>query len=144
MRIAVIGAQSSTAHAETQQAGAHLNTNAADYVAQEQANTTGMGFDAAPTAVAVDATAVPVPTVAPAFSAPQSATTPAAGKQIAQLIHGGPGPTPLHEAAARLRSHAEQLNDTSAELRSAANNLQTGWFSNAGEAAASRQTLIPG
>jgi hypothetical protein len=33
MRIAVIGAASSTAHTEAQQAGAHLNANAADYVA---------------------------------------------------------------------------------------------------------------
>jgi hypothetical protein len=69
------------------------------------------------------ASAMPVPAAAPAVPAPQSATTPATGKQIAQLIHGGPGPTPLHEAAARLRSHAEQLGDTSAQLRSAANNL---------------------
>jgi hypothetical protein len=138
MRIAVIGAQSCSAHAEAQQAAAHLNANAADYVAQEQANTSGLGFGGSPAATAASTTAMPIPAAAPAFPAPPSATTPASGKQIAQLIHGGPGPTPLHEAAARLRTHAEGLNDTSALLRSAANNLQAGWFSDAGEAAQSR------
>ena len=81
---------------------------------------------------------MPIPAAAPAFPAPQSATTPTTGKQIAQLIHAGPGPAPLHQAATRLHTHAEQLNHTGAQLRSAAGNLQASWFSNAGEAAQGR------
>jgi hypothetical protein len=137
-RIAIIGAQSSTAHAETQQAAEHLNANASDYIAQEQANAAGLNLGGVPAAAAASTIATPIPAAPPAFPAPQSATAPASGKQIAQLIHGGPGPAPLHDAASRLRSHAEQLNQTSAQLREAATNLQAGWFSQAGEAAQKR------
>jgi hypothetical protein len=41
----------------------------------------------------------------------------------------------LHDAAARLRSHAEELNNSSAQLQSAVDNLNSGWFSDTCEAA---------
>lgn len=72
-RIAVIGAQSTTAHAETQQAAARLNANATDYVTQEQANTAGLGVGAATAAVGVSAPDAPIPTAPPALPAQPAA-----------------------------------------------------------------------
>ena len=137
--IALISSQTSSAALRTIKAGARLKANAADYAAQERANVAGVGFGAAPTAVGISSTADgAIPATPPNIPAPQSATTPTTGKQIAQLIHGGPGPAPLHAAAGRLRGHADQLHDTSAALRSSANALDGSWFSAAGDVARSR------
>jgi hypothetical protein len=141
-KIAMIGAQTQTTHAQTQQAAARLNVNAADYATQEQAGTSGLGFGAAPAAVTPAPLAMPTPVVPPQIPAPQAPITPTTGKQIAELIHGGPGPAPLHDAAARLRSHGQQLATTGSQLRSAATNLQNSWFSGAGEAAHTRLVTL--
>ena len=61
--------------------------------------------------------------------------TPTSGREIAQLIHGGPGPAALENAAALLKTHANQLDQAADSIRSARLQNEASWSSNAADAA---------
>jgi hypothetical protein len=73
----------------------------------------------------------PAATPAPAMAG----TTPTSGREIAQLIHGGPGPAALDNAAALLRTHANQLDQAADSIRSARLQNEASWSSNAADLA---------
>lgn len=75
---------------------------------------------------------------------PPAGVTPTDGKMIATLIHAGPGPQPLLDAAQRARAHAAELRDISTHLRTAATQLNQEWQSPAAEAAVGRLTTLAG
>jgi hypothetical protein len=138
-QIAIIGSHTTAANQIAHRAAGRLQANAADYRAQERANTSGLGLGGVPAAVGTTGTDIPsITPTSPSLPALQSATAPTSGKHVAQLIHGGPGPDPLFAAASRLRSHADALRDTSFELRAAANSLDGSWFSAAATEAQGR------
>jgi hypothetical protein len=142
-RIAVLGLGSGLACALTQVAAARLHANAGEYGTQEYLNAATLGAGGAPAAVpGGDTAAAPASPVPLSIPAPQSATAPTSAKHIAQLIHAGPGPQPLYDAAQRLRGHADDLRDASTALRGATGTLEDSWFSGAGLAAHGRITEL--
>lgn len=124
-----------------------LHANAATYQHQEDLNTAALRPDGTtmPTAaIAAPLAVLPPPLAAPMPLLPPAGITPTDGKMIAALIHGGPGPQPLLDAAHLARTHATQLRDIGTQLRTATTRLQQGWQSPAAEAAAGRITTLAG
>lgn len=140
-RSTAIMAYSSMAEGVTQARGQMLASSAATYDEQEQLNAATLRSDAgasaagAPPPVAMPA--LPVPT-APAVTAPQIGSPPSNGKEVAALIHGGPGPAGLYSAAQQLRSHAEQLHSTARRLQGRGADLPNDWRSGAADQASAR------
>jgi uncharacterized protein YukE len=137
MRIAAIGSHSVTAGALTSAAGGLVQAGAATYAHSETVNadTLGAGPASAGTSgPALRPVEVPVAPL-PQIPAPTVPSAPTSGKEIAQLIHGGPGPASLYAAGDRLAGHAADLADTGTQLRSAASGMQAVWESDAGDEA---------
>jgi hypothetical protein len=119
-------------------AAGRLSDNADTYEQQEQDNARALagigGGVPGATAIAggpqpalVPPTAIPAPTAA--------GVTPTSGREIAQLIHGGPGPGALEAAAALLQTHANQLDQAAGSIHSARRQNEASWSSNAADAA---------
>lgn len=119
-------------------AAGQLSDNADTYEQQEDANaralaSTGGGL---PGAAAIAGGSQPTLVPPAAIPAPAMAgTTPTSGREIAQLIHGGPGPGALDAAATLLRTHANQLDQAAGSIRSARRQNEASWSSNAADAA---------
>jgi hypothetical protein len=119
-------------------AAGRLSDNADTYEQQEHENAralagTGGGV---PGAAAIAGGSQPSLVPPAAIPAPASAgTTPTSGREIAQLIHGGPGPGALQTAAALLRTHANQLDEAADSIRSARQQNEASWSSNAADSA---------
>ena len=74
----------------------------------------------------------------PPAAVPAPATlgvAPTSGRDIAALIHGGPGPAALETAAALLRTHAGQLDQAAGSIRSARWQNEASWSSDAADTA---------
>lgn len=126
------------ANARTVRAAGQLNTNVDTYEQQEAANQAALSDPGAGAPVAVGAQSAPPVVLVPpvAIEAPASAgTTPTSGRDIATLIHGGPGPEGLDAAATLLATHADQLDQAAERLRSARWQADASWDSGAAEAA---------
>lgn len=141
-RCAVITEYSSLAEAITHARGSMLVRSATTYDDQEQLNSAtlashGGGASAGGVAPPAAAPTLPVPTI-PTVTAPQIGAPPANGKDIATLMHGGPGPAGLYAAAQHLRTHADQLRSTARQLHSGSAELSGDWRSSAGDQASSR------
>lgn len=141
-RCAAIIGYSSLAEAITQARGAMLSSSASTYEEQEQINaaslrSTGGSSDAPSAPPPMSVPNLPTPTI-PAVAAPQLGAPPTNGKDIATLIHGGPGPAGLHTAAQQMRTHASQLQSTARQLHSGSTALAADWQSNAGNQASQR------
>jgi PPE family len=125
------------ANATAAAAAGQLCDNAEDYEQQEDANSRALsslggglpGAASAPRArpALVPPMAIPAPTAA--------GTTPTSGREIAQLIHGGPGPGALAAAASLLKVHADQLEQAAGSIRSARHQNDAAWSSDAADAA---------
>lgn len=124
-------------NARTAAAAGRLSTNVDTYEQQERANQSALANPggAAPAAAAVGTIPdAPVPAVA--IPAPAAAgTTPTSGRDIAALIHGGPGPAALDAAATLLTTHADQLDEAASNIRSARWQTDASWDSDAADAA---------
>ena len=135
--IGALGTHSALVGAVTGAAARLLGGSADAYADREQVNRALLGAGAPVPAPAV---ALPrldtVPTPAPPpIAAPAVGPPPTTGKQIAQLIHGGPGPASLGAAADRLASHAEDLHDSASRIRTAIATMAGAWDSEASRGA---------
>ena len=129
---------------QTAQAAGRLSRNADTYETQEHDNaaTLANGSRAHPAAIAV--------TDAPDVNAPVMVTPPAAsagvppstGKEIAALMHGGPGPEPLETAARALDAHAAQLDSAAQSVRSARWTSEQSWESSASQKASAHLATL--
>jgi hypothetical protein len=129
---------------KTAQASGRLSRNADNYETQEQdsAATLANGSRAHPAAIPV--------TDAPNVNAPVMVTPPAAsagvppstGKEIAALMHGGPGPEPLETAARALDAHAAQLDSAAQSVRSARWTSEQSWESSASQKASAHLATL--
>lgn len=140
-RCAAVTGYSSLAQAVTQARGAMLTSSASTYEAQEQLNAASLRSDggggssqAAPTAAAPT---LPTPSI-PTVTAPQVGAPPTSGKDIAKLLHGGPGPAGLYSAAQQMRSHATELQSAARQLQGGSAALSADWQSSAGDQASQR------
>lgn len=140
-RCAAITGYSSFAQMITQARGSMLASSANTYDEQEQLNAASLvsasGGSAAPTTAPPAVPNLSAPTV-PAVTAPQLGPPPTNGKDIARLLHGGPGPAGLYSAAHQMRSHASQLQDAARQLQSGSTAISTDWRSDAGDQASQR------
>lgn len=120
--------------------GAMLTSSAATHDEQEQSNAASLRGSGSGEAGPISAPSVPnlpMPMI-PTVSAPQLGPPPTNGKDIATLLHGGPGPAGLHSAADQMRSHASALQDAARQLQSGSAAVNTDWQSDAGDKAAQR------
>jgi hypothetical protein len=119
-------------------AAGRLSDNADTYEQQEHENAralagTGGGVPGAAAIAGGSQPSLVPPAAIPAPAIP--GTTPTSGREIAQLIHGGPGPGALQTAAALLRTHANQLDQAADSIRSARQQNEASWSSNAADSA---------
>jgi PPE family protein len=127
-----------------------LHANAVTYQEQEDFNTAALRPGSGTMPAAAPASSVnalpPFPAAATPVMPPlaPAGVTPTDGKTIAALIHGGPGPQPLLDAANKARAHATELRDISTQLRAATALLEQAWRSPAADAAAQRITMLAG
>lgn len=138
-RLAGITTYSETGAAITAVRGHMVTTSAAAYVEQEGLNAGSLqggagGGAASPPPPPPE---VPVPTI-PSIAPPPAPAPPGSGREIAQVIHSGPGPQSLFDAAQQLRNHANELRSASTRLRGHSGQLATDWPSETGQNASSK------
>lgn len=128
-----VAAYSSAGSAITTARGQQLLSSATTYADQETANASLLGGAGGSGAVnpAPFPPAVALPMVPP-VSPPVSGAPPGSGREIAELLHAGPGPAGLHSAAQQLRSHATQLDQSARGLNGAAAQVSSDWNSESG------------
>lgn len=129
---------------KTAQAASRLNRNAGTYEAQEQANAAALGSSSTGRATSVPIEDAPA-TAGPALIAPpipSPGVQPVSGKDIATLVHGGPGPEALESAAQALDTHATQLDTAAQSVRSARWTSEQNWDSSAAEQASGHMTAL--
>lgn len=123
--------------------GLLLDANATSYTEQEAAsaatlgNSTSLPVPVMPTSLDLGA---PPPAGAP--TAVPAGETPATPRDIARLIHGGPGTGSMQTAAEQLRSHAEDLEIAADRLVSATSTIHSGWVSGSADTAVGRMTTL--
>jgi hypothetical protein len=141
MAIAELNREAGVLDSRRDRAGSLLSSSAAAYTEQEALNAAALSDRAE-----LSSTATPAGMVAPAgllsvvpdlgFAAPAgSGVVPSTGKQIAALLHGGPGPDSLDAAARALGMQATQLDSASGMLRSTRAATQQSWASTAADRA---------
>jgi hypothetical protein len=119
-------------------AAGRLSDNADSYEQQEHENARALGDTGrgGPGSASIAGGSEPSLVPPAAIPAPSmQGTTPTSGREIAQLIHGGPGPGALAAAAALLRTHAGQLDQAAGSIRSARWQNEASWSSDAADAA---------
>ena len=128
----------------TAQAAGRMNHNATTYEDQERANAAGLGGGSRgrPASIPVgDAPALGGPPVlAPPIPTP--GVQPTSGKDIATLVHGGPGPEALDTAARALATHASQLDSAAQSVRSARWTSEQNWDSSAAQQASTHLSTL--
>lgn len=138
-RLTGIAAYSSFAAGITSVRGQMVTASATTYLEQERLNQAalsgsgGGGAAAAPPSVPT----LQIPTI-PDVPVPVVPAPPGTGKEIAHLIHGGPGPESLHSTAQQMRTHAAELRSISTSLRGHSTQLSCDWPSESGQKAADR------
>jgi hypothetical protein len=128
----------------TAQASSRMHSTATTYEDQEQANAASLAAGSRGRA-----TSVPVgnaPTIGgPSLVAPPIPTPgvqPTSGKDIAALMHGGPGPEALETAAQALNAHAAQLDSAAQSVRSARWTSEQNWDSSAADQASTHLATL--
>ncbi|OPX05351.1 hypothetical protein B1790_32320 [Mycobacterium sp. AT1] len=140
-RCAAVTGYSSLAQSITQARGAMLTGSAHTYEEQEQLNAAslraggGGSSQSGPPPVAVPS--LPTPTI-PTVSAPQVGAPPTNGKDVARLLHGGPGPAGLYSAAQQMRAHATELQSAARQLQGSSAALSADWQAASGDQASQR------
>lgn len=122
---------------KTAQAGSRMTSNATTYEDQERVNAASLAAGSRGRARSVptgDAPSIaPAPLVA--LPVPTPGVQPTSGKEIAALMHGGPGPGALESAAQALNAHADQLESAAQSVRSARWTSEQNWDSAAADRA---------
>ena len=117
---------------KTAHAAGRLDQNAITYEEQEQANAASLASASRGSAQATPVLAGPTsghaPTLAPVAPA-SGGVQPTSGREIAALLHGGPGPEALECAATALNTHAAQLESAAQTVRSARWSSEQSWDS---------------
>lgn len=130
---------------KTAQAAGRLSRNADTYETQEYDNAATLANRsrtrpaAVPVPDAPDMSGAPVMVTAPAASAGVPAST---GKEIAALMHGGPGPEALETAASALDAHAAQLDSAAQSVRTARWTSEQNWESSASQKASAHLATL--
>lgn len=116
---------------KTAQAGSRMNNNATTYEEQEQANAASLTGGSRGRATSVPIGNAPSIAGPPLVAAPipTPGVQPASGKEIAALMHGGPGPEALETAGQALNAHAAQLDSAAQSVRSARWTSEQNWDS---------------
>ena len=129
---------------KTAQASSRMYSTATTYEDQEQANATSLAAGSRGRA-----TSAPVgnaPTIGgSSLAAPPIQTPgvqPTSGKDIAALMHGGPGPEALEAAAQALNAHAAQLDSAAQSVRSARWTSEQNWDSSAADQASTHLATL--
>jgi hypothetical protein len=114
-----------------------LSANAATYEMQEEANAAALTPGMAGRGIPVAAADTPQMTNPVALPPPVTAVgiAPISGRDIATLIHGGPGATGLISAASALAVHADDLERAAQSVRTARATSRQTWDSEAAEVA---------
>lgn len=138
-RAAGIDAYSSAGARIAAARGEQLGFSAAAYAAQEVANAAALGGGGVggPGAAPQAPSLIPVPPVAPP-SAPTVGPPPGRGRDIAALVHAGPGTGSLRAAAQQLHTHAAELRALGGHVTGSAGDVSSAWASDAGAMAADR------
>ncbi|SBS78127.1 PPE protein [uncultured Mycobacterium sp.] len=122
---------------KTAEASSLMTSSATTYEDQEQANAASLAAGSRGRAPSVPVGATPSiaapPLVAPPIPTP--GVQPTSGKDIAALMHGGPGPEALETAAQALNAHASQLDSAAQSVRSARWTSEQNWDSAAADQA---------
>jgi hypothetical protein len=135
-RIAQIGAHTLSVNADTHAAGDLTQHSAKAYASREAANTRMLTLDdsGGPTTPSAEAGLGRTPAVLPApTAAPPAGSVPTRGRDIADLVHRGPGEASLVAAADRLTRHADELSDAAAQLQSDNTARAAAWQSGAAD-----------
>lgn len=127
---------------KTTDASTRLNTTAATYEDQDSVSASNL------TNTSTTEAATPVSVNMPAFASPDlpnlppvpapAGVIPTTGQQIAELIHDGPGPSSLDDAATALENRATELDDAAATVRSGRTLTADNWTSTAADHADNR------
>ncbi|ULN44704.1 PPE domain-containing protein (plasmid) [Mycolicibacterium crocinum] len=129
---------------KTAQASSRMHSTATTYEDQEHANAASLaaGSPGRATSVPVgDPSTIGGPSlVAPPIPAP--GVQPTSGKDIAALMHGGPGPEALETAAQALNAHAAQLDSAAQSVRSARWTSEQNWDSSAADQASTHLAAL--
>jgi hypothetical protein len=132
VRAAVIGTHSRNIAALTEAAGALVQSNAASYTSQELANAAALtGEGGTPTTADIAQPPLARLAALPDLPVPSVGPAPGSGKDIARVVHTGPGPSVVLDAAQRLQGHGNALEETAAELRGHTVALIDAWQSDA-------------
>ncbi len=129
---------------KTAQASSLMTSSATTYEDQEQANAASLAAGSRGRAPSVPVGATPSiaapPLVAPPIPTP--GVQPTSGKDIAALMHGGPGPEALETAAQALNAHASQLDSAAQSVRSARWTSEQNWDSAAADQASTHLAAL--
>lgn len=129
---------------KTAQASSRMHSTATTYEDQEQANAASLAGAARGRATSIPVGEAPSiggpPLVAPPIPAP--GVQPTSGKDIATLMHGGPGPEALETAAQALNTHAAQLDSAAQSVRAARWTSEQNWDSSAAEQASTHLATL--
>lgn len=136
--MATLGINTTVTNAHTEVASGRLTSSADTYQEQETVSARALG-DTQGGAVPAHFANVQMPT----FAAPQvpgmptapagGGIVPVTGHEIATVVHGGPGPQGLDDAAATLKALAGQLDQAATTVRSGRSQAASSWSSDAAD-----------
>lgn len=141
--IAALAARTQSINSATNAAGVMTQASANTYETQEALNrgTLAIGGDAGYSLTPPrlqDTSKV----AAPAISAPRLGAPPTSGREIAELVHGGPGVGSLISASDRLQLHAANLSSAADGVGADATLMAAVWQSHAADQADARMTQL--
>lgn len=125
-------------------AAGRLSRNAATYEAQEHDNAASLANGSRGRAAAIQVTDTPAMS-APGMvvpPAPVPGVPPSSGRDIAALMHGGPGPQALESASRALDVHAAQLDSAAQSVRTARWTSEQSWDSSASRQASAHLATL--
>lgn len=136
--MATLGVSTAATNTQTEAASGRLTASAETYQEQDAISARGLSGTHGG-ALPVHAADVQMPT----FAAPQVPGAPAVpagggivpvtGHEIATVVHGGPGPQSLDDAAAALKAFAGQLDQSADTVRSGRSQAASSWSSDAAD-----------
>jgi hypothetical protein len=141
-QIGALGLATTAANLTTDAAAARLHGDADAYALQEALGATSLGDATAAVSRAADAPHVTAPHLPPAPQLPgiPAGTMPTTGREIAAVIHSGPGPQGVLTVAGLLEGAAIDLDEASTSVSAAGALAADSWTSDAADAA--EQNLV--
>ncbi|EHB46434.1 PPE domain-containing protein [Mycolicibacterium vinylchloridicum] len=133
-----------TLNHKTAQAAARMNRNATTYEDQERVNAASLAAGSRGRAASVPTSDGPsiAPPLLVAPRVPTPGVQPTSGREIAALMHGGPGTEALESAAQALNAHADQLDSAAQSVRSARWTSEQNWDSAAADQASTHLATL--